>query len=104
MHGDDLGVVAPLFLTSKVRLHCDELWEQDQAAYREPFPDLKGQAPLRRAFSSSKQARHCHLFLTSKVRLHCDKALWWAVLRAYFPFPDLKGQAPLRPGWGVSRS
>ena len=69
---DAASVSGGLFLTSKVRLHCDELWEQDQAAYREPFPDLKGQAPLRRGGDSVVCGSRKYLFLTSKVRLHCD--------------------------------
>ena len=60
-----------LFLTSKVRLHCDGL--------------CGGSAlPLRL------------LFLTSKVRLHCDRVVGRPVARCQLPFPDLKGQAPLR--------
>ena len=39
-----------LFLTSKVRLHCgDEAQILSESAPRGPFPDLKGQAPLRPA-------------------------------------------------------
>ena len=37
-----------------------------------PFPDLKGQAPLRPVRESGLHPRHRRLFLTSKVRLHCD--------------------------------
>ena len=61
-----------LFLTSKVRLHCD-LW--DPSGIRtglEPFPDLKGQAPLRRNIITNTAVEDRTLFLTSKVRLHCD--------------------------------
>ena len=60
-----------LFLTSKVRLHCDKVEQLQARAIAAPFPDLKGQAPLRRG-----EALH-----------HNGGAL---------PFPDLKGQAPLR--------
>ena len=72
-HGiQDKAIEKFLFLTSKVRLHCD---------FTSPeFPGLG----------------HV-LFLTSKVRLHCDgmmvvlDSIWNTV-----PFPDLKGQTPLR--------
>ena len=37
-----------------------------------PFPDLKGQAPLRTSTQGSYRASAASLFLTSKVRLHCD--------------------------------
>ena len=36
-----------------------------------PFPDLKGQAPLR-PFVATPSVTCSQLFLTSKVRLHCD--------------------------------
>ena len=86
-----------------------------------PFPDLKGQAPLRLAdydrdcvgefglFLTSKVRLHCDslptgvriyvpgLFLTSKVRLHCDYRAYEFSGNRIHPFPDLKGQAPLRP-------
>ncbi len=60
-----------LFLTSKVRLHCDDVW-------------LAGMTRLGYLFLTSKVRLHCdiggrfewrrdsQLFLTSKVRLHCD--------------------------------
>ena len=87
--------------------------------YRRPFPDLKGQAPLRPRnrrqrgidsglFLTSKVRLHCDLaamhmvsggsvlFLTSKVRLHCDLDFDVEELPQPVPFPDLKGQAPLR--------
>ena len=47
-----LGLVlvadAPLFLTSKVRLHCDPGEGAARQGLCPAFPDLKGQAPLRR--------------------------------------------------------
>ena len=113
-----------LFLTSKVRLHCDKRISLSPQAQANSFPDLKGQAPLRRAegtgssyggwlFLTSKVRLHCdegirgglvsqeELFLTSKVRLHCDEV--GSVFTGSTPppaFPDLKGQAPLRrPRW-----
>ena len=62
-----------LFLTSKVRLHCDF------------FPVCQNMAPIIDLFLTSKVRLHCDglsieetvgtlsaLFLTSKVRLHCD--------------------------------
>ena len=89
-----------LFLTSKVRLHCDEPIEWREEKLDDAFPDLKGQAPLRRLarldvvdelpvlFLTSKVRLHCdlrdlaaaevealRLFLTSKVRLHCDSVM-----------------------------
>ena len=36
------------------------------------FPDLKGQAPLRRVATPGVEGGMDVLFLTSKVRLHCD--------------------------------
>ena len=36
------------------------------------FPDLKGQAPLRRVAGGQLRGDLQQLFLTSKVRLHCD--------------------------------
>ena len=65
-------VVSPLFLTSKVRLHCDRSGPTADKTSRPPFPDLKGQAPLR-----LDQARDVTSMTSG-------------------PFPDLKGQAPLR--------
>ena len=42
-------LTARLFLTSKVRLHCDDLVLSNvEGDPIRPFPDLKGQAPLRR--------------------------------------------------------
>ena len=110
-----------LFLTSKVRLHCDDHRHGRQDRPVGPFPDLKGQAPLRLAdnlaldplyvdlFLTSKVRLHCDslptgvriyvpgLFLTSKVRLHCDYRAYEFSGNRIHPFPDLKGQAPLRP-------
>ena len=37
-----------------------------------PFPDLKGQAPLRHRGQIRVVSGLAGLFLTSKVRLHCD--------------------------------
>ena len=63
----------PLFLTSKVRLHCDVL-----------------------LITHSHHGRD-NLFLTSKVRLHCDRLADAGDGETVIdPFPDLKGQAPLR--------
>ena len=111
----------PLFLTSKVRLHCDRGCCANRGPVAAPFPDLQGQAPLRHGVALLQNQRQevafpdlqgqaplrpvavadtlpLHLlFLTSKVRLHCDG------LDALDPnnmnptFPDLQGQAPLRP-------
>ncbi len=66
-------MVVALFLTSKVRLHCD------YTRFRK-----YGGVPT-------------GLFLTSNVRLHCDERTPPDLFRmAALPFPDLKGQAPLR--------
>ena len=61
-----------LFLTSKVRLHCDWRTHHEIAIRGLPFPDLKGQAPLRRVDDEPGILVGAALFLTSKVRLHCD--------------------------------
>ena len=60
-----------LFLTSKVRLHCDVSSMERSRPGSMAFPDLKGQAPLRLAAKADLQP-FIALFLTSKVRLHCD--------------------------------
>ena len=61
-----------LFLTSKVRLHCD-------------------------MFARHSGVMNKCLFLTSKVRLHCDWTRCGSGSKpTTAPFPDLKGQAPLR--------
>ena len=60
-----------LFLTSKVRLHCDKSTLAQRDHRPEPFPDLKGQAPLRHD-KAKRGLLLSSLFLTSKVRLHCD--------------------------------
>ena len=86
----------PLFLTSKVRLHCDDIYNEGIARSWNPFPDLKGQAPLRPA-GKGGHVYFPNLFLTSKVRLHCDGAPSGGSLDRRCAFPDLKGQAPLRP-------
>ena len=87
---------ARLFLTSKVRLHCDVSMMNPASSFGEPFPDLKGQAPLRPT-AHEPHWRPCPcLFLTSKVRLHCDESIAQATPNTPAPFPDLKGQAPLR--------
>ena len=62
-----------LFLTSKVRLHCDRKDACRDRQVPAAFPDLKGQAPLR--------------LLLEQIRQHTETT-----------FPDLKGQAPLRRG------
>ena len=118
-----------LFLTSKVRLHCDSLFAPLPDVTSHPFPDLKGQAPLRpgssarppwrmHLFLTSKVRLHCDpvscrfarcqlgcLFLTSKVRLHCDSTgVDMSPERLPQPFPDLKGQAPLRRLAALCRS
>ena len=61
-----------LFLTSKVRLHCDDLAFESDGNMTTTFPDLQGQAPLR-------------LFLSGPLSSVSQT------------FPDLQGQAPLRP-------
>ena len=66
------GRADQLFLTSKVRLHCDYLTPRSPHEPTCPFPDLKGQAPLRRTAVPSTLPQSQLLFLTSKVRLHCD--------------------------------
>ena len=43
----DRELVLRLFLTSKVRLHCDLPVAGPAVLHRHAFPDLKGQAPLR---------------------------------------------------------
>ena len=43
------------------------------SSVRAPFPDLKGQAPLRHLSSRGFARQVKSLFLTSKVRLHCDE-------------------------------
>ena len=63
-----------LFLTSKVRLHCDRSTSVCGGATVRAFPDLKGQAPLR-PVTLQAQGWTRPLFLTSKVRLHCDLPL-----------------------------
>ena len=85
-----------LFLTSKVRLHCDS--ERHRGCWRTPYP----------LFLTSKVRLHCDedgirsheqllgLFLTSKVRLHCDTDRLHVEAWGSSAFPDLKGQAPLR--------
>ena len=100
LHCDVFGgvedlVACLLFLTSKVRLHCDQL----------PVGGVEVGEPL---FLTSKVRLHCdrfsplpcwdasHLFLTSKVRLHCDTAEAFSRANPQEAFPDLKGQAPLR--------
>ena len=85
-----------LFLTSKVRLHCDEGGLQLTSLVLGPFPDLKGQAPLRPLRGQDGHPIYT-LFLTSKVRLHCDRIAAQRPERVPSAFPDLKGQAPLRP-------
>ena len=46
--GTGAGLISQLFLTSKVRLHCDvAAFAVDQDCAAGAFPDLKGQAPLR---------------------------------------------------------
>ena len=62
-----------LFLTSKVRLHCDNwILTTTGSIVKSPFPDLKGQAPLRQPRDAVLARVDVALFLTSKVRLHCD--------------------------------
>ena len=68
----DLRGTHILFLTSKVRLHCDMHRNSGPGRGPTPFPDLKGQAPLRRADITADHGAAASLFLTSKVRLHCD--------------------------------
>ena len=93
----DPPAAVALFLTSKVRLHCDTLTPVN--------PDLPSAL-----FLTSKVRLHCdpsgiiehsprfgQLFLTSKVRLHCDGIIVGHTLSVTSAFPDLKGQAPLRP-------
>ena len=70
MNGSEL-LTYTLFLTSKVRLHCGLLMAALFREHYATFPDLKGQAPLR---------RHRRGGAGTTAR----------------SFPDLKGQAPLR--------
>ena len=65
-------VLDVLFLTSKVRLHCDADVKTSQDLNLNAFPDLKGQAPLRLVCPATGPKPIGGLFLTSKVRLHCD--------------------------------
>ena len=50
-----------------------------------PFPDLKGQAPLRRGDVDGAHDA-LGLFLTSKVRLHCDGVVRIAPVSAHAAF------------------
>ena len=73
-----------LFLTSKVRLHCDsELQGRDQG-FRELFLTSKVRLHCD-LYSRATPATQSGLFLTSKVRLHCDERVglgWrWRCLR-----------------------
>ena len=72
-------IIGMLFLTSKVRLHCDEPIEWREEKLDDAFPDLKGQAPLRRLARLDVVDELPVLFLTSKVRLHCDNNNPWGV-------------------------
>ena len=79
------GAQVHLFLTSKVRLHCDHKnGSPKKAIATPPFPDLKGQAPLRHDELLHHGATLSNLFLTSKVRLHCDTV--------FFAFRHKKGK------------
>ena len=120
-----------LFLTSKVRLHCDSRSHIPINELRTPFPDLKGQAPLRLArrvrrgqirvvlFLTSKVRLHCdvypvdvftgvlaRLFLTSKVRLHCDRFANGVVAQQVSAFsgPQRSGSIATRPSGSVTSS
>ena len=86
-----------LFLTSKVRLHCDQVWVLNLIDFTALFLTSKvrlhcdgGAAEMSvqvmKLFLTSKVRLHCdlrtlpphpqhrsQLFLTSKVRLHCDR-------------------------------
>ena len=118
---DGEGLV--LFLTSKVRLHCDHRGPRGRDPRTSTFPDLKGQAPLRLAvvcingggvpplFLTSKVRLHCdgipgsltlgiELFLTSKVRLHCDQALAVAAGKQRALFLTSKVRLHCDPGRG----
>ena len=85
-------IIGMLFLTSKVRLHCG-----GRGRGAPPFPDLKGQAPLRQRHAILKDGRTTpfpDLKGQAPLRLPDDVA---DVHLLGVPFPDLKGQAPLRP-------
>ena len=74
-----------LFLTSKVRLHCDFHTNGRAVRTAASFPDLKGQAPLRQVMDwVLKTLEVIRLFLTSKVRLHCDHGSNPMLLIVYF--------------------
>ena len=94
------GELGDLFLTSKVRLHCDGADEGVGGVFVPAFPDLKGQAPLRPCADRQQMDGVGLLFLTSKVRLHCDRYVSCGSQVIATAFPDLKGQAPLRPPRG----
>ena len=91
--------VAPLFLTSKVRLHCDVV---TGGTPRSGWSGL---------FLTSKVRLHCdgipgsltlgiELFLTSKVRLHCDQALAVAAGKQRALFLTSKVRLHCDPGRG----
>ena len=85
-----------LFLTSKVRLHCDRDLLSDVRSIKALFLTSKARLHCDHGVESSYRASH-GLFLTSKVRLHCDRqSPGGRTMSDEPPFPDLKGQAPLR--------
>ena len=86
-----------LFLTSKVRLHCDALTSRRNDGVARPFPDLKGQAPLRPYLHEC----YCDMpatFPDLKGQAPLRPQTVASPLWHHRPFPDLKGQAPLRHG------
>ena len=88
----------PLFLTSKVRLHCDSQPYTSHRSRGSPFPDLKGQAPLRRPAGQLPATPRYPPFpdLKGQAPLRLTAEQRRSAPRR--PFPDLKGQAPLRLG------
>ena len=85
----------PLFLTSKVRLHCDVRVTVLCSVLGSLFLTSKVRLHCDLTFSPCLKLG-AYLFLTSKVRLHCDLTPEAAATIDVDPFPDLKGQAPLR--------
>ena len=92
----DVRSIKALFLTSKARLHCDHGVESSYRASHGLFLTSKARLHCDHGVESSYRASH-GLFLTSKVRLHCDRhSPGGRTMSDEPPFPDLKGQAPLR--------
>ena len=86
-----------LFLTSKVRLHCDMFARHSGVMNKCLFLTSRVRLHCDEHFDPHAWATAVRLFLTSKVRLHCDWTRCGSGSKpTTAPFPDLKGQAPLR--------